>query len=303
MELEAKIRSIIEKTGANFGIALRHIESGEEILINADQYYPMASVFKIPILVEACFRLAEGQIKPSDRWTLLNADKNFPSGVLVFFEEGLTPTVRDLMMLMIIISDNTATDILLNRFGKEAVIKRMRSLGLNDIHITMTVRELFAEIMPDTNPNKSIIELHRMMREQGEDFENPRAGRIVALSPENNVSTPFDMTNLLQLLYDGKAPNREWSDFGLDILFHQQLNDRIPRFLPNGTLVAHKTGTIGSTRNDAGIIYINDHSHVILSEFVIWDPPTEPELARKGVYDVESAMGEIALAAYQAYAN
>jgi len=303
MKLEKKISSIIDKSGAKFGIALRHIESGEEILINADQYFPMASVFKIPILVEACYRLAEGHIKPSDRWTLKNSDKNFPSGVLVFFEEGLTPTIKDLMMFMIIISDNTATDILLNRFGKEAVVKRMRSLGLKDIHITMTVRELFEEIMPDTNPNKPITELYRMMREQGDEFDNPSAGRTVALTPENNVTTPIDMTNLLHKIYDGKTPNREWSDFALDVLYHQQLNDRIPRFLPNGTLVAHKTGTIGPVRNDAGIIYINEHSHVILSEFVMWNPPSEPENARKGVFEIENAMGEIALAAYQAYAS
>jgi beta-lactamase class A len=301
MDLEKKIQSIIDKSGAKFGIALRHIESSEEVLINEDQYFPMASVFKIPILVEACFKLAEGQIKPTDRWPLLNSDKNFPSGVLVFFEEGLTPTIKDLMMFMIIISDNSATDILLNRLGKQAVVDRMRSLGLNDIHITMTVRELFAEIMPDTNPNKPILELYRRMREHDDENDIPRSGRIVALTPENNVTTPRDMTRLLQLIYEGKTPNRQWSDFGLDILFHQQLNDRIPRYLPSGTPVAHKTGTIGPVRNDAGIIYVNDHSHVILSEFVMWQPPQDPKKARQGVIDIENAMGEIALAAYEAF--
>ena len=301
MNLEQRIHSIIDKSGAKFGIALRHIESGEEVLVNADQYFPLASVVKIPVLVEMCYRLAEGQIKPSDRWTLLNSDKNFPSGVLVFFEEGLTPTVRDLMMFMIIISDNTATDILINRLGKENIVNRMRSLGLKDIHITMNIRELFAEIMPDTNPNKDIKELHRLMREKMDEFEGPRTGRITALSPENNVSTPIDMTNLLQLIYDGKAPNRQWSDYALDVLFHQQLNDRIPRFLPNGTLVAHKTGTIGATRNDAGIIYVNDNSHVILSEFALKEPLQDAKLARQSVFELETAMGEIALAAYETY--
>jgi len=129
----------------------------------------------------------------------------------------------------------------------------------------------------------------------------PADSRIFKLGPENNVSTPSDMTKLLQLLYEGKAPNREWSDFGLDILLHQQLNDRIPRFLPPGTMVAHKTGTIGATRNDAGIIYVNDNSHVILSEFVLWEPPQDAKEARDGVFAVENAMGEIALAAYEAY--
>ncbi len=302
MNLESQIQSVIQKSGAKFGVALRHIESGSEVLINAAQYFPMASVFKIPILVEACFRLAEGQIKPDDRWTLRNDEKNFPSGVLVFFDEGLTPTVKDLMMLMIIISDNTATDILLNRFGKDAVVSRMRSLGLNDIHIPMTVRELFTEIMPDTNPNKPIQDLYKRMRETSGEDRMEKAKRLVELSPNNDVTTPADMTNLLQAIYDGKVPDRKWSDFALDVLFHQQLNDRIPRFLPQGTLVAHKTGTIGPVRNDAGIIYVNDNSHVILSMFMMWQPPKEGGLAMsQSVFEVENAMGEIALLAYQAF--
>ncbi|MBN1305184.1 MAG: serine hydrolase, partial [Anaerolineales bacterium] len=127
------------------------------------------------------------------------------------------------------------------------------------------------------------------------------ARRILALTPENNVSTPRDMTKLLQLIYEGKTPDRKWSDFGLDILLHQQLNDRIPRFLPQGTMVAHKTGTIGPVRNDAGIIYVNDHSHVILSEFVLWQPPEDPGAARQQVFEIENAMGEIALLAYNAF--
>ncbi len=301
MNLENQIQSVITKSGAKFGIALHHIESGTEIFINADDYFPMASVFKIPVLAEVCFRFGEGQIRPDDRWTLKNADKNFPSGVLVFFEEGLTPTVKDLIMMMIIISDNTATDILLNRMGKDAVVNRMRQLGLEHIHLPMTVRELFAEIMPDTNPNKPIQELYRLAREEEERGPMEGAKRIVAAGPENDVATPRDMTRLLKLIYEGKTPDRKWSDFALDILLHQQLNDRIPRFLPAGTMVAHKTGTIGPVRNDAGIIYVNDHSHVVLTEFVIWQPPEDPALVRQATFEVENAMGEIALLAYKAF--
>ena len=302
MNLESQIQEVIERSGASFGIALRHIESGCDVNINAGEYFPMASVFKIPILVEAAFRLAEGQIRPDDRWALRNDDKNFPSGTLVFYDEGLTPTIKDLLLMMIIISDNTATDILLNRFGKTAVVERMRSLGLDHIHIPMTVKELFAEIMPDTNPNKPIQELYRRMRETNFEDRMEKAKKLVAPGPENNVTTPADMTNLLQLIYEGKVPDRKWSDFALDVLFHQQLNDRIPRFLPQGTLVAHKTGTIGPVRNDAGIIYVNDDSHVILSMFMMWQPPKEGGLAmRQRVFEVENAMGEIALLAYKAF--
>jgi beta-lactamase class A len=303
MELKKQIEEVIQKNDIQMGIALRHIESGEEVMINADQYFPMASVFKVPILVEACFRLAEGQIRPTDRWNLKDSDKNYPSGILVFLQEGLTPSIQDLLTLMIIISDNSATDILLNRLGKTAVIQRMRALGLEHIHIPMTVRELFAEVMPDTNPNKPIQDIYRQIREEAdaEDSIKPDS-RIVKLTPENNVCTPCDMTELFGLIYAGKTPNREWSDYALNILWQQQLNDRIPRFLPQGTLVAHKTGTIGPVRNDAGIIYVNDDSHVILSMFALWESSqNEPLAVRQRVFQVENAMGEVARLAYDAF--
>jgi beta-lactamase class A len=110
------------------------------------------------------------------------------------------------------------------------------------------------------------------------------------------------MTELLRKIYAGETSDSEWSDFALDILLHQHLNARIPRLLPQGTLVAHKTGTIGLVRNDAGIIYVSDDSHVVLSVFVLWDlPQDDPVATLKRTFEVETAMGEISLLAYDAF--
>jgi beta-lactamase class A len=298
--LKQKIQDIITKSGAKMGIALHHIESGEEVFIDADSYYPLASVFKTPILTEACFRLAEGQIRPDDRWVLKNADKNLPSGVLVFLNEGLTPTVRDLLTLMIIISDNTATDIVLKRLTKDAVNARMRSLGLDHIHITMSVRELFEEIIPNPDPNQPLDDLFAMEREENKKEVDPN-NRIFRLTPENNVATPRDMMQLYKLIWEGKIPNRHWSDFALNILLQQQINERIPRFFPSGTKMAHKTGTIGGIRNDTGIIYANENSHVILALFTMFQPEKDAKAMLQRVFEIETAMGEIGLLAYEAY--
>lgn len=299
MELKQKIEKIIEKSGAKIGLALHHIESGQEVFIDADSYYPLASVLKIPVLVEGCFRLSEGLITPDDRWTLKNSIKNLPSGVLVFFDEGLTPTFRDVLMMMIIISDNTATDMAINRLGKKAINDRMRSLGFNHIHIPMTIRELFQQMMPDPDPNVGLDEL---LRREREEVSEPNSDSVLYhLGPDNIVGTPREMTALLKLIWDGKAPDRQWSDFALNILAHQQFNERIPRYLPAGTKVAHKTGTIGKVRNDAAIIYVNDHSHVILTEFVLFEPESDPRKSYQRVFDIESAMGEIGLLAYEAF--
>ncbi len=300
MSLHDRIVEVIQKSGTQMGVALRHIESGEEIMIDADSYYPLASVVKIPILVEACCQMAQGQFSPEDRWALKTEDKNLPSGVLTFFEDGLMPTVLDILTMMIIISDNTATDIMIKRLGKEAINRRMESLGLFHTHLRLTVRELFEQILPNADPTQDLYDLA-----VAETKMSSRKDTLVyQLTPENNVATPCDLTDLLCQIFAGKTPDRQWSDFALKILLLQQLNDRLPRFLPAGTRCAHKTGTIGGVRNDSGIIYAGDNSHVALTLFATWDEEAvekDFKLDRQRSFEIDTAMGEIALLAFEAY--
>lgn len=298
--LKDQIEALIQQSGARVGIALQHIESGEEVMINANNYFPLASVVKIPVLAEASFRFAEDKMRPDDRWVLKTEDKNLPSGVLTFFQDGLTPTVLDVLTMMIIISDNTATDILIKRFGKDAINRRMASLGLEHTHLVMTIRELFEEIMESADPTQDLYELDKKETEDKRDLSN----RVYRLTPDNNVGTPRDMNALLRLIWDGKTPDRKWSDFALEVLLKQQLNDRLPRYLPSGTRVAHKTGTLRCVRNDSGIIYISDHSHVILTEYVFWEEEMnlkDPRIIRQRCYAMDEMMGDISRLAYDAF--
>ncbi len=300
MQLKESIEKVIELSGAKMGVALRHIESGQEVMIDADSYYPLASVFKVPILVEACYQMAEGRFSPNDRWMLKTEEKNLPSGILTFLEDGLLPTVKDLLTLMIIISDNTATDMVLKKIGKDSVNQRMRQLGLNHVHVQMTVRELFEELLPSADPTQDLYQLEMETQERGLNKDS----RVFKLTPENNVGTPRDLTNLFCLIYENKIINPFWTDFILKILLQQQLNERIPRFLPPGTRCAHKTGTLYGIRNDSGIIYIRDDSHVAISIFVLWDEESvkdDPKAIWKRIYQIDSAMGEIALLAYESF--
>jgi beta-lactamase class A len=298
--LHDRIIEVIHASGAQIGVALRHIETGEEIMIDADAYYPLASVVKIPILVEACFQMARGEFTPQERWVLKTEDKNLPSGVLTFFEDGLTPTVQDILTMMIIISDNTATDIMIKRLGKDAINHRMESLGFNHIHVRLMVRELFEQILPNADPTQDLYDLAIAEKKAGSKKDT----LVYQLTPENNVATPRDLTGLLCKIYTGETPDRKWSDFALKILLLQQLNDRMPRFLPEGTRCAHKTGTIGSVRNDSGIIYVGDNSHVALTMFATWDEEAVEDdlrLDRQRSFEIDAAMGEIALSAFEAY--
>src|SRR5690606_38342577 len=117
MTLLGDIQQVIDETGIEAGLSIRHIESGEQLDINGAQPFPMASVFKIPILATAGLQLAQGKIDLNTRVALRDEDKSTGSGILPFFEAGVSPTIRDLLTLMIIISDNTATDMNVELLG------------------------------------------------------------------------------------------------------------------------------------------------------------------------------------------
>jgi beta-lactamase class A len=300
MSLQEQIEQVVEASGARFGVALRHLETGEEIMLNADDYFVLASTFKVPVLVEAFFQLHAGRVSLDERIPLYTADKNLPSGVLTFFEEGLTPTLRDLLTLMIIISDNTATDMVMKRLGKETITARMIALGLEHIHVSMTVRDIFSSLLPNPDPTQ---DLHQL------DLEEHRAGPrkdslAYRLTPENNIGTPREMTQLVGLIFDGRIPDRAGGDGALGILLQQQLNERLPRFLPAGTRVAHKTGTLSGVRNDTGVLYARADSHVALTVFTQWDDVKvwdDPRAYWQQVVAVDTAMGAIGRLAFDAY--
>jgi beta-lactamase class A len=112
------------------------------------------------------------------------------------------------------------------------------------------------------------------------------------------------MTRLLALIYHGRAASRTGCDEMLRILLKQTLNDRLPRFLPPGTRMAHKTGTLGGFRNDAGIIYVDEQQHVAVTVFAQWDNQAvkgDPAAERQRTYDIDSAFGHIGRAIYDHY--
>jgi len=300
MSLQEQFEQVIEASGARFGVALRHLESGEEIMLNADDYFVLASTFKVPVLVEAFHQLHAGRVSLDERIELRNAEKNLPSGVLTFFEQGLTPTFRDLLTLMIIISDNTATDMVMKHLGKETITPRMAALGLEHIHVSMTVRDIFNSMLPNADPSQ---DLHKLDAE--EHRAGPRKDSLAyRLTPENNIGTPREMTRLMGLIFDGRIPDRAAGDGALGILLQQQLNERLPRYLPAGTRVAHKTGSLSGVRNDSGIIYARDDSHVALTVFAEWDDRKvwdDPRGRWRQTVAVDSAMGEMGRLAYDAY--
>jgi beta-lactamase class A len=223
-----------------------------------------------------------------------------PSGVLVTLDTGLQPTLRDLLMLMIIISDNTATDMVLAQIGRENVERRLESFGLQDISVKLAINDLFRATFNPPDVALSPAEIDRLIMEQGMNWDGVAGQR----SRANNVASPRAMAQLFERLLKRELLSPPSTRVALDMLLRQQLNDRIPRFLPHATPVAHKTGTFLQSRNDAGIIYLPDGTHLLVVIFALLrrDLLEEDALRSRPYIDrVDSAIGRIARTAYDAF--
>ena len=301
MSLPDTIAGIMADADIHAGVAVWQIESGERCHVNGDESFPMASTFKIPILATACKQLEAGLISLDTRIDLRDEDKSLGSGILPYFEGGLQPTLRDLLTLMIIISDNTATDICVDLLGGAAAIEGyMRELGLTEITFKLKCKELLRYLFPDDVADLPLEELIAWSVKN----DVLRDGLAFSKGPENNVSTANAMNKLLHLMFSGGLFADDTRAAAFDILYKQQFNLRLSRFFPLGVKVAHKTGTIGGIRNDSGIIKIAEDNHVILTIFTEWDEApywNQPAAHHQRVFEVETAMGHIGLAVYDAF--
>jgi beta-lactamase class A len=299
-DLKTDVQALLGETSARFSVAIRHIETGSEVMLDADQPGPLASVVKVPALVEAFRQIGAGLFRLDDRWPLTDDVKNVGSTVLTAMDAGLQLTVRDVLTLMIIISDNTATDMLFQRIGVGRVDACMRAFGLGSIHVTHTIRELFDDMLPSGDPNQDRTELARWEATRGVN----RGGFAFSTGPENNVGSPRDLARLMEMIYRGELLDRTACDAMLAILLKQQINDRFPRYLPAGTRVAHKTGSISGIRNDAGILYAGDDSHVAFALFATWDSDAvrgDRQAEAAAVSALDDVFGKIGMATYRAF--
>lgn len=274
------------------GVTVRDIKTGEEISINGDRLFPMASVYKIPIMVEVFRQIEAKKFSLDDRIEHSDDVRTLGSGVLTLLSNGLKPTVKDLITLMIILSDNEATDILLKKVGAENVTATMRSLGLNNLRVDRTTFELIRDyiaLMDENVRGKTYKEIVALSRTRQITPEAQAKAESEFAKVMKDVSSPREMALLLEKIYKGEAASRESCQMMMTILGQQQFNQRLPRYLPDAARMAHKTGTIGSTTNDAGIMFVRGNP-VALVVFTV-----DKRIARG---EVEEQMGRVARAVY-----
>ena len=129
------------------GVAVKHLGTGEEASFNGDELFPMASVFKVPVIVELYKQVEAGRLSLDDKIMLKEADKVPGSGILRELSEGLGVTIKDLSRLMMILSDNTATDLIVERVGEDNVNATMKGLGLNKTIVVADCRDLLFDLV------------------------------------------------------------------------------------------------------------------------------------------------------------
>jgi beta-lactamase class A len=249
------INDVIAEIDGSVGVAAEHFERGDKISHDPDGVYFTASTFKVPLLVELYRQVDAGKLDLQRRVELTDGLRVPGSGVLRELGVGIQPTLYDLALLMIIVSDNLATDILYHTVGRDNLNATMERLGLANTRLPMSCRELLFSLAGETDVDDSLDSFQRV----GDAVEAGYRGlspNCDALNEDlSDVSSPNDMIRLLGMVYKQELLSADSSDSVLHILKRQKLNSIIPFYLPPGTIVAHKTGGVKSVRCDVGIVW------------------------------------------------
>lgn len=294
--LVTALRAVIDEGPARPTVACRRLADGVGAEVDGAARLPTASVFKLFVLV-ALYRMAaaEGIDLHRERVTLRDTDRSRGSGVLDFLDAGLAPTLYDLGLLMTVVSDNTATDLLIDRVGLGAVQGLITDLGLTDTHVGATCDEMLTELLGDAPPG---LPDHGMYRAGLAAFE---AGTNALLSvadvdERHNWTSAHDLVELLATIWSpdamaalgvGEPARREL----IAVLERQQLNAGLPRYLPPETVVAHKTGMLPGlihVAGDAGVFELPDAGPVAFAALTSTSdqgafPPGGPDTFADGV--------------------
>lgn len=273
--LAREIERLAREAGGVVGVSARHLESGRRVSLRGGERFPMASSYKVPIAVELLRRVDAGEVSLDEMVTLERTDLHPGSGTLtsLFARPGVSLSIRNLLELMLLISDNSATDLLLARAGGgEAVTARMRAIGIDGIDVSRPTVQLIAD-WAGASPlppqrDWAPAAWSPLLRAVPEEARRAAAARFD--EDPRDTATPDAMTDLLARIAGKSLHGPETAELLLDIMRRCQTGElRLKGLLPPGTVVAHKTGTIGGTTNDVGIVTLPQGAgRVAISVFV-----------------------------------
>lgn len=208
------------------GVSVRNLATGEGLSIRGDETFPTASLIKVAVLVALLDEVRRGTIRLDDPLTMIARDQVGGSGVLQHLHSGLQLTVEDAARLMIVISDNTATNLLLDKVPMRAVWAKMDSLGLPHTRIHSKTFLRSTSVAMDSSVKYGL-----------------------------GVTTPDETVRLFTLLHQGRAVSPALDSLAISMLRGNEDWNKLVRWLPDGATAAHKSGDVDQSRNDCGILY------------------------------------------------
>lgn len=234
--LDEQVKAKLNGFAGKVTVYAKNLETGATYSLAGDEPVRTASTIKLPIMIETFAEAAEGKVKMSESVTLSADEKVSGSGILQDMTDGDVLPLHDVVMLMITLSDNTATNLILNRVGGNAVNARMAGLGLK---YTRVMRK----ILGDGNKLKTTLS---GITDEGEKQESKKWGI--------GRSSPEEMVKLLEKLQRGELVNKQASAEMLDILKKQRDHNGIARDVKDA-VVANKSGALDALRSDVGIVF------------------------------------------------
>ncbi|SET63732.1 beta-lactamase class A [Natronincola peptidivorans] len=251
--LQERIQQHIDKINGTVGIYIKNLNNNKTIIINGDERFHSASIIKIPILWEGLRQVEIGMKTLEETIALKKEDKVGGCGVLTLLQEGLELTLEDLLHLMVDISDNTATNMLIDHLGRDNINATLQSMGMKNTYL---------------------------------------ARKLMMVIPETyNYTTPKDIGSMLERFVIGNGLNNVYAEKGMEILSKQQLNDCFSKELrlcgtcnervghhnlcptcstfvgdvdPKPVRFSHKTGSISGVVHDAGVMDLGERKVVLV---------------------------------------
>jgi beta-lactamase class A len=220
-KMEARLRELADETRGALGLAVLDLTNAEVFGVNEQLAFPQASAIKIPILMEVYKQAGEGKFRLSDVRCIEKQDKTGGSGVLHELGDGTVRlTIHDLCILMILVSDNTATNLLLDLVGMESINQTLKALGMSQTRVRRRMMDLAA-----------------------------------SARGEENLSSPAEAVRIMDLLYRGEFVSRPVCEEILAILKKPKTGG-IVSGLPEGVLVASKPGGIAGVTTEWAIVFL-----------------------------------------------
>lgn len=262
--LQAELQSLSAAYQGKLALYATDLRSGKTVALNADTPVPTASVIKLTILFEALKQIQEGRAKLTDRLTLQKSDKVPGSGVLGLFDTPLPLTLKDALTMMVAVSDNTGTNLAIDRLGLRNIDKRIEWMGLSN---TWLYKKVF-------RPPTGIVP-----KDQKQFGLGKTTAREMAQVMQRFATCNLNAPNVTAM---PSPQDRRLCDVALGMLKDQTDRDSIPRYLGSLT-VANKTGSVDDARNDVAIVYAKN-GPIVISAFTYdnkdqsWTPDNAGQL-------------------------